>query len=242
MLQKKREQLLEIYRTWSEEFNRVSLLHDHEYYSHPYYLHIPDNWYDCRYRILIVGEEGYGEKQFDITIEAAQIFNRDYINSQLGLSNPSNYPRSTSAFWKRIRAIADMLKGTEFSITWTNLDKIHRSGRGNCRLITTDRIALHNTPTKILSEEINILQPTHVIYFGWYGISLKNELTGDLSPVFWKLYPEDLGDYSQWKERKYKDIYHNGIHHIFTYHPGWGYRQKNYEAPVLSEIKKTVRY
>ncbi len=240
MLQKKREQLVEIYQKWAIELENVALLDERETYSHPYYLHIPDNWFDSKYRFLIVGEEGYGEKQFDTSITDAQAFNRDYLKRQLGLPNPGNYKRSSSAFWKRIRAIADMLKGTDFAITWTNLDKIHRSGRGNCKLKQTDRIALHNTPTKILSEEIHILQPTHVIYFGWYGISLKNELTGTLSPVFWDLYPGDLGDSSQWRKKQYKYIHHDGIHHIFTYHPGWGYRQKGYEDKILSVIRKTL--
>lgn len=242
MLQEKREHLVEIYQKWAIELSNVVLLDNHETYSHPYYLHIPDNWFDSKYRLLIVGEEGYGEKQFDTSIADAQAFNRDYLKSQLGLPNPRNFTRSSSAFWRRIRVIARSLEGTPFSMTWTNLDKIHRSGRGNCKLRKSDRVALHTTPIKILSEEINILQPTHVIYFGWYGISLESELP----EVYKILYPAGSRDNSMWKGGEINPIKINNVCHVFTYHPNWGQRIKNYkneigyEEYVIEKIKETL--
>ena len=133
--------------------------------------------------------------------------------------------------------------GSSYSITWTNLDMIHRSAKnGNCKLKKKNRKALHDTDIKILSKEIEILRPTHVIYFGWYGISLEKELPD----VFTRLYPNGLGDDSQWKEGKMSKYQENGTWHIFTYHPSWGYRQKrddngkNYEDKVLNQILETL--
>ena len=243
MIEEKRRELSEAYRQWSGELQQNCPELINERYSHPYYLHIPDNWCQSTYRILIVGEEGYGEKKFDLPIEEAQLFNRDYLLSQLGKS--VKYKHNGSAFWRRIRSIAQLMNdnGISYSITWTNLDKIHRSARkGNCRLKKEERESLHSTVTKILSKEIDILQPTHVIYFGWYGISLEKELPD----VFSRLYPEGLDDDSQWKDEKTSKIQENGIWHIFTYHPAWGYRQKRnadgkgYEDKVLEQITKSL--
>lgn len=243
MLPEKRAQLLEIYQKWEKELEAISLSDRRQAYSHPYYLHIPDNWFIFRCRILIVGEEGYGESPCDISIGEAQAFNRDYLKSQLGLPNSANYRRSSSAFWRRIRAIAALLDGSGFSITWTNLDKLHRCGRGNCKLREADRIALHSTPTRILSQEIRILQPTHVIYFGWYGTSLERELP----TVYEKLYPPRHEIDFMWKGGKIDPIWEGDVCHIFTYHPNWGQRIKNYtgnmgyEDYVLEKIRETIR-
>ena len=97
-------------------------------------------------------------------------------------------------------------------------------------------MALHQTPTAILDAEICILKPDIVVYFGWYGISLQAELPN----VFQGLYPGGLKDYSQWKEEKMKVIEKDGIHHFFTYHPGWGQRVKGYEDTVLQTIAEIL--
>lgn len=237
MLEEKRKQLLDQYRRWEKEYEERIPIEDRVTFSYPYYLHIPDNWLKSSVRILIVGEEGYGEKAYDTPIEEAQAFNRDYLVKQLGPNRDNR-----SAFWQRIRKIAKLVEPFDFAMTWTNLDKVHRSGKGNCRLRKESRKALHSTPTHILQEEIRILQPTHVLYFGWYGFSLKGEFQDELLPVFNALYPNDLGDGSGWEPRKIKTITETGIHHIFTYHPGWGQRQKDgYEEAVLEEIMQSLK-
>lgn len=233
MINEKRSELCRLYHKWETELKDSQLVN--EVYSHPYYLYIPDNWFDSKYRIMIVGEEGFGVKRFDITIEEAQEFNRTYLSSQWDRKNP-NYNVS-SAFWRRIRKIVGLFDCSDFSITWTNLDKIHRSGKGNCRLRIQERIALHQTPTAILSKEIALLEPTHVIYFGWYGVSLQAELP----QVFTELYPHGLGDSSGWEKEKIKVIVKDDTFHIFTYHPGWGQRTRGYEAKVLDTIKKCLK-
>ena len=242
MVEKKRNELFKVYQKWENELKQSCPKLITEEFSHPYYLHIPDDWYESTYRILIVGEEGHGEKKFDLAIEEAQEFNRKFLLDQL--KNEGKYSR----FWRRIWRIAELIKdkGYSYSITWTNLDMIHHldTGERDCVLQDDERIALHSTPTKILSEEIRILEPTHVIYFGFvrYGISLEKELPD----VFSHLCPDGLGDDSQWKDEKMVTFQENGIWHIVTYHPSWGYRQKrdangkSYEDKVLDQISETL--
>lgn len=228
MLEEKRRQLYELYRGWENELKSVCPQLISEKYSHPYYLHIPDEWFTAKHRILVVGEEGFGYKQFDLSISEAQAFNKNYLLGQLTHGADNHSP-----FWQRVRKIAAC---TDVSIAWTNLDMIHHSGRKGCALKKCERMALHQTPTPILSEEIRILEPDIVVYFGWYGISLQAELP----EVFQMLYPGGLRDYSQWKEEKMKVINEGGRNHVFTYHPGWGQRVKGYEERVFELIKKTM--
>ncbi len=229
MLEEKRKQLFGVYQAWEKELKEYCPQLIKKEYSHPYYLHIPDDWFAAQHRVLIVGEEGFGEKQFDIRIVEAQEFNKNYLLWQLAPGANNRSP-----FWQRIRKIAAL---SDVSITWTNLDMIHLSSRKTCALKKCDRIALHQTPTAILNEEIRILEPDIVVYFGWYGISLRAELPA----VFRTLYPGGLKDYSQWKEEKMKVIEIDGIHHIFTYHPGWGQRVKGYEDKVLQVISDVLK-
>lgn len=228
MLEERRKQLYDVYKVWESELKSVSPQLITKDYSHPYYLHIPDDWFSAQHRVLIVGEEGFGEKQFDLSIAEAQAFNRNYLLGQLASSADNRSP-----FWQRIRRIAAC---PDVSIAWTNLDMIHRSGRKGCALKKCERMALHQTPTSILSKEIQILEPSILIYFGWYGLSLRAELPD----IFQKLYPGGLKDFSQWKEEKMKVIEMDGIHHIFTYHPGWGQRVKGYEDSVLQVITEVL--
>ena len=57
-VEKTRKDLLDLYKTWVEEVDN-KLKGDG--YSNPYYVSIPDNWFDSNNRIMIVGEEGFGE-------------------------------------------------------------------------------------------------------------------------------------------------------------------------------------
>lgn len=239
MIQEKQKQLLQLYQTWKSELDEVCPQLVCKDFSFPYYLHIPDNWFDRKFRVMIVGEEGYGSAQYDLPIEDVQTFNREYLVSQWApsdidyCSNPP-YGRNNGGFWNRIRKIKALRGPNEISLTWTNLDKIHQVGSTSCVLTDEQRHSLHQTPTAILFEEIKLLQPSHVIFFGFverYWVSLEKAVP---SVVFHKLCPE--GDTSQWRREKIKVISENGIHYIFTYHPNWGQWKKGYEERVLSAV------
>lgn len=232
ILEERRAELLQIYKVWQEELKHVAFSREKEKYSHPYYLYIPDDWFAHSTRMMIVGEEGAGKKHFDLPIEDAQLFNRDYLDSQLGKS--SVYPLSASKFWERFRRIASEIPGV--SLCWNNIDKIHISQRGNGKLSDSDRKLLHHTKTKILEEEIRILEPTHIVFLGWWGVSLEQECPA----VFRWLYPKGLKDCSMWKGGALLTKEVDGISHTFTYHPGWRRKPKDYEDVVMQAIKAAV--
>lgn len=233
MLEERREQLYEIYKIWETELKSACPEIITERYSHPYYLHIPDGWFDRNIRIMIVGEEGAGkDHRFDKTIEDAQLFNKEYLMSQLNKSDPK-YMKNCSQFWHRFRRIASL---SEASVVWNNLDKIHVCRQGNGKLKVSERRMLHQTSTKVLQEEIKILEPTHIVFFGWYGISLQSECPA----VFQELYPGGLKDFSVWKPKKMASFSVDGIHYIFTYHPAWRNKGKNYENEVMELIQDSL--
>lgn len=233
MIEEKRKQLYEIYKRWETELKMVCPQIITEGYSYPYYLYIPDNWFASSVRIMIVGEEGAGEKRYDETIEVAQKFNKEYLQSQLNHGD-ENYGKNCSQFWHRFRNIAAL---PNVSVVWNNLDKIHRSQKRNGKLKVKDRKVLHQTPTKILREEIRLLNPTHIVFFGWYGLSLQYEIPN----VFDKLYPDGPKDYSVWEKEKMASLSVEDINYIFTYHPGWRNKGKDYESKVLQLIQSSLQ-
>lgn len=228
MLEERRKQLYEVYKVWEKELKAACPQLITKKYSHPYYLHIPDNWFVAGHRILIVGEEGFGSKQFDLSIEEVQEFNRTYLAEQLGVGKKNN-----SGFWQRIRRIAAL---PDVSVTWTNLDMIHINGK-ECRLPKLEQTMLHQTPTAILSQEIRILEPDIVVYFGWYREPLRAEMRDELVAVFDALYPNGKPD---WEPEKIRTIRHEKVCHIFTYHPGWRRKGKAYEDSVIETIKRSL--
>lgn len=155
-------------------------------------------------------------------------YNEDYVYAQtIARKKYKDYKYNRSAFWRRFRAIADLSNDTP--IIWNNYDKFHHLAEKNCSLSEEERSLLHLTKTKILSEEIKILCPTHIIFFGVYWNSLTIEL------------PELSRLNIDWEEKiAFVEIANTKI--FFTNHPGWRgkYRPKNYEQNVVSEIKENL--
>ena len=215
-------------------------------YSNPYYTCIPKGWCDSNVRILIVGEEGFGywgrgreEGIQPSNIEQGQTYCWSSLASYLhyGLEyelypNSGHFSAKRSPFWVRARKIAE--RGI---CAWTNIDLIHkRSDKpGQCVLDASEREKLHSIRTKILSKEIEIMKPTHVVFMGWYGTSLQHELPD----IFKELYPGGLGDSSRWKNNAVL-ITNADIHYIFTYHPNWGIRHPGYEDHVMELLESTL--
>lgn len=228
-----KKQLTAVYQQFYNDIklNASELLGDG--YSNPYYSSIPDGWFEAATRIMIVGEEGFGTwgcgkggEPFIPGDDFREIQQRnyDYLRKQLQLDKGK---LNGSAFWKRFRKIS------QYGVcSWTNIDKIHRLANKNCALTPNERKTLHSISTRVLFEEINILNPTHIIFFGWYRISLQHELP----EVYSLLYPNGPNDNSLW-DCNVVPILHNGRTFIFAYHPNWGYRNKGYEDKVLKTIQ-----
>lgn len=238
-------QLKSLYSSWLEEMNTLQkIMLDDMRYSNPYYACVPKGWIEAPVRILIVGEEGagcWGRGKAE-GIKSSEIANiqqfcwnslASYLHYNLDYElypNGEAYSVIKSPFWNRARKIS------KFGIcAWTNIDKLHICADKKCALTYEERIKLHSTKIRLLNGEIAALKPTHVVFFGWYGVSLKHELPD----VFKELYPGDLGDNSLWKNNVVA-IEKDDIHYIFCYHPNWGIRQKGYEDKVLAVLKSTL--
>lgn len=238
------EQLKTVYSQWLDELKMVApqFLSENRY-SNPYFTCVPKGWCDSQVRILIVGEEGHGvwgrgksEGVRAGDIQKIQEFCWCSLVSYLGYEPDydlypiqDKYEKLVTPFWNRASKLY------EYGIcAWTNLDSIHILG-DHCELPDEDKVKLHSTKTKLLSEEIRLLKPTHVVFAGWYGISLKEELP----ELYMELYPNGSKDESVWKKKVvYRQM--DGVHYICAYHPAWGVRQKGYEDEVLKVFQNTL--
>lgn len=166
-----RKNLYNTYTTWYSDLSSDPIIADPDI-SLPYFIYLPDNWTKSQIRVLIVGEEGFGhigcdrdkrETKFNI-IEAVQSFNSNCLSDKTLNRRP---------FWRRINYLRESFQNACFC--WTNLDKVHRliesGSKSSCKLLKSQREVLHKYP--ILADEIKIIHPTHVIFFGWYGYSLE---------------------------------------------------------------------
>ena len=232
------EKLKEIYSKWLNETDKSFFSED---FSNPYFIKAPADWDDKKYRVMIVGEEGNGvwgagkgdgwnPKTAEGMCHIMQ-FNEEYLQTQVFIRQKSNgYKYNRSNFWRRIRAISDLSK--DISIAWSNLDKFHHRKPSGCKLSSEERGLLHQTSIKVLAEEINILRPTHIIFFGYYFSSLQAELPqahDELCNLPWKNNVVSIKD--------------NNSTLIFTYHPSWRgkYRPEGYEEKVIETIKNSLQ-
>lgn len=235
MREETNKKLIKVYTQWlTELFEKAPDLLGNVY-SNPYYTSIPENWFESAGpRIMVVGEEGFGEwangKGENVPvlpdeIEKIQSFNYSYLREQLRIDDGEI---NNSAFWRRFRKVA------EYGVCcWTNIDKIHVRSNARCALSEKKRKLLHSVNTQVLFEEMSILNPTHIIFFGWYGTSLRHEFP----ELYNQLYPGGAGDSSIWKN-SVVPIKHEGRTYIFTYHPS--YRSKDYEEKVMDVFKETL--
>lgn len=182
-----RKQLLADYTKWWEETKQLGFVD--EKYSNPYYCGIPNNWRNNSMRIMICGEEGYGSWNKDNLkgddIIDLQQHNLEYVNGERISGNVTTNYRSQ--FWKRFKQIQfldaslsiagtkDKKSPTSVSVIWNNCDKICNLTRQKCsgRLLVKERKLLHSVSVNILRKEIEITKPTHIVFLGWYGLSLE---------------------------------------------------------------------
>ncbi len=242
------EQLKRVYSQWLEEIKVIAPeFIDDDRYSNPYFACAPRGWCDSDIRILIVGKEGASEwgrgKSAGVKpndIETIQKYGWRSLASYLNYDVDYDlYPiegKETSAkkspFWTRARKLS------KYGVcAWTNQDTIHVRRSSNCALRKKERTRLHSTKTKLLAEEINALNPTHVVIMGWYRVSIREELP----KLYAALYPQDADAWYVNSEHEiaYRKI--DGIHYICTYHPGWRKKPKDYEEEVQRVFVDTLK-
>ncbi len=248
-VEKARKALLDLYKKWAKEFEKIE---DGKFlskeYSNPYYISIPDDWFDRDKRIMIVGEEGYGEwgagkqygwkegepswkfNDFNNIMDYNRIKTLIQVGAKLNPDEERLCNNTKNKFWIRFKQIYRL----GLPCVWNNLDKIHLLGNKNCALSKEDRKKLHSVENKILLKEIEILKPTIVLFCGWSEreSAFENELSKDICDKFYN-------DYDNYKPTKYKiySIKNDDVHYIFSYHPHYANRIEGYEETVIDLIK-----
>ena len=122
------KKLLEYYSQWQKTIDKSFFA---EHFSNPYFITAPTDWDNAKYRIMIIGEEGYGNwgagkkdgwnPNEKTGIEKIMGYNEEYLKGQIiDRKNYKDY--NSSAFWKRVRNIKD-LDASNISIAWNNIDK-----------------------------------------------------------------------------------------------------------------------
>lgn len=226
------KELNELYKKWLNDVEDKCPEFLSDNYSNPYFVSIPDGWVNAKHKIMIVGEEGYGKWGYGKAdgwaasdIEKIQQYNYDAVTQIIERGSDRR------KFWQRFIKIYNL----GFPCIWNNIDKIHylQKRKGSFKLTYEERLLLHSTEIKILKEEIEILKPDVVVFFGWYGASLAKELPA----IYAMLYPD--GNEDLWKNSFYK-ITDNNINYIFTYHPSWRRKPANYEAEVLDCVESCL--
>ena len=230
-LSRARKELKKLYEAWYQEVKDTKLLTS-DAYTNPSYIGVPDNWFKYKHRILIVGEEMFGEdgngkdlgyRPGDIT--KLQNYNlkvfQDSMMPPEGFENP---------FWPRARRVEQL----GWPCTWTFLDKVGRKWQTRSRLTDQDREMLHSVQTRVLKEEIRILQPTVIFFFGWIGTALKKELP----EIYHLLYPGGDNDDSLWKNT-FVSFSNGKMLYLFSYSPyspSWRKKPKTYEDDLIERV------
>ena len=236
------KRLLRLYIQWAQELkgNCSELLNDN--YSNPYYVSIPNGWETAKNRIMVIGKEGYSTgawgkwKGLSVdSIDELQEYNYEVMMSNIDRHQCNEYEKRKGAFWGRMRRIYQEF---DCSCIWNNLDKIHHKTcenvkKNNSPLTCKEQKILHSTPTKILKNEIEILKPTMVVFFGWYTYSLSSEL-----PYVAELLVESGWDKANWQQ-DIPVIEVGNIKYIFTYHPNR--KPKAYEQLVIDTIRENIK-
>lgn len=238
--EKVKSDLHQLYEQWSNELQQYcsDLLVGN--FSHPHYIGAPDGWDKAEKRIMIVGEEGHGEWGYGKAYgwkegEPSWTIKDIGLIQNYTVESPNDYVVTSlrKPFWRRYRKVVDL----GYPCIWNNLDKIfslvkRKITRNKTQQLTTDEeTLLHSTPTKVLQREIEILRPTHVVFFGWY----YNPLSVELPQVYNALLAA---------EKQSKDLLYSfeidKTTYVFTYHPNWRKKPKGYEQKAADYIANIV--
>ena len=178
---------------------------------------ITDDWAKSNIRMLIIGEEAtWGSRSLYPKYEDNELLEcQRWIIDDLSTKLSSDTKRCSSNFWKRIYAFQNAFPNAAFC--WSNIDCINNAVTKGA-LKEKDRKALHDCDTQLIRELVELIQPTHMVFFGWHNTSLKHEFP-DLCDV---VYPDAFDDKQYLKKNGYiVDTVWKGIKVVFTYHPQW---------------------
>lgn len=153
--------------------------------SCPLLLKIPENWYANEKRVLVVGQEtlGWGFKKGDNPAGAYPelVKFQDFLSTKEGVPaltewyaafkyarhHPANY---RSPFWQAYRqvrkAVGNQADGLDTTVLWTNLFRVAFKETSVVKCGTPEEAKLlHSVSAPVLRCEIEILNPTAVVFY-----------------------------------------------------------------------------
>ena len=175
---------------------------------------------------------------------------RDNLDRQLDLalskdtvSKKYGFGLNQHRFWRWFRELQETAQNSKLRVSFaiTELDKICKQPKekGSCCLTQHEERRLHLAENEsriaILKEEIDILQPDIVLFFGWYSGALKMELP--------ELAKEVEGRRSEWdfksNDKAHPIKFENDKRtYIFSYHPSR--MTKEYKNQVIGLYKSKL--
>ena len=172
----------------------------------------------------------------------------DLALAEDAVSKKYGFGYNPHSFWRWFRELQETAQKRNLRVSFaiTELDKICKQPKekGSCCLTRKEETRLHMAENEsriaILKEEIDILQPDIVLFFGWYSGALKMELP--------EIAKEVEGRRSEWdfkrNDKAHPIKFENDKRtYIFSYHPS---RMTNeYKNQVIgiyeSELEEFLR-
>ncbi len=215
------QKLLKIQKEWLAICGADDLAKKHPI-SRPFSFSVTDQFLSSDRKVMFIGQEakGFGMFSDNWPIENIQLFNKNYVETQLGYRPHDDWIKyNGSPFWNLFRSFQQY--GSE--PVWNNVDKFHRviDKKTECLTLELERIfsAPYGEENKsLLMREIEITKPSAVIfltgphYYETMALSLgvdcnellihkprKNSPCSDVSdviklgmPVLWSYHPAYL--------------------------------------------------
>ena len=220
-------ELIDIYKELKEVVFPNELLTD---LSAPILLKVGDNWSTATERILIIGQEtqGWGHDGLGYSHYYDFIYRDDSIQEMMEFYElfcfAKNSSHRKSPFWRAFRQIAGKSideMTINSNVLWTNLIRADYKRASLLSSSENDRNIVLDGLKGLLLKEINVLQPTKVIFFT--GPRYDRVLKIEFPDVTFSKYSDDLSI-----SKLAKIIIDDSLISLRTYHPAYIQRSKQW--------------
>lgn len=235
------EELLDAFTSW---YNKVAseVTSSMNYtFSRPFIGGVCDNFGAGKKNIIIVGQEARGLNDYGKSLKEYQMWSIGFMSKQLGckkyLKNQT-YSKVNSPFWRFVCGF------TDYSIYWTNIDKLHLISKGKtkqlkdeCEKVLNKKYL--NDKSSIFEREIEIINPAVIIFLtGPHYYKTMEYALGtsfDDKPMLTKNQSKLIVNITD-KLKKYSSVESA----FWTYHPNFLNRRKG--TNNKNEIENEIDY
>lgn len=220
--------------------------------SPPLLLSVPEKWVKSTDRVLIIGQETQGWdfdpgdyfpdlkssiknfSDFQKIHNSVPAMTAGYRSFEFARHQPANY---NSPFWRAYRSVRSQFDeqedGYETSVLWTNLFRIDLNGTSVVRNGRAEDISrIREAGTKLLLDEIDLLNPTATIFFT--GPNYNEHLYAHFPDI-------RICDFLDHDPQKTAILEHPLLppHSFRTYHPG--YLSRSGQLGTIQDIINIIK-